>query len=210
MRTSLTVFQAKSRGFQAVMILPIARRKLYTPMITILRCSHVHSLWPSGYATDNKPLVQHVQTLNAARKAAAAANPSFYSTPLKFMSVTDNQFAVMKAPLLALMTNKGAASSVAWTVASAGFKPGETLVDVFTCNVIQADSNGGIDVAGTEGLPQVSTILSCACALTDGAVIVQVLLPASALSKSGKVCPKVATGTQASSGSTIMSLSTAP
>lgn len=37
------------------------------------------SLWLSGYVED-KPLVTHVKTLNAARKAAIAANSSFLTT----------------------------------------------------------------------------------------------------------------------------------
>jgi hypothetical protein len=39
-----------------------------------------YSLWFSGYQTDNKPLVTHVQTLNKARKLAISANGNFLSS----------------------------------------------------------------------------------------------------------------------------------
>ena len=145
------------------------------------------SLWSSGYVED-KPLVQHIQALNLARKAAAASNPSYHSTPLKFESVTAQSFAVSKPPMTALFTNRGAASSPSWIVASAGYAPGEVLVDVLSCATVAADGNGGISVQGSGGMPQV-------------------LLPAAALSKTGKVCPKVATG-QASGASSVRAAGT--
>ena len=112
------------------------------------------SLWPSGY-DESKPLVQHVQALNAARKAAAAANPSFYSTPVKFMSVTENGMAVLKSPMTALLSNKGSSSDPDWTVASAGYQPNELLVDVLSCTSVHADNHGGVSVQGSGGMPQV-------------------------------------------------------
>jgi alpha-amylase len=39
-------------------------------------------LWFSGYAQD-KDLVQHIKTMNAARKAAIAANSRFLSVPVR-------------------------------------------------------------------------------------------------------------------------------
>lgn len=42
------------------------------------------SLWLSGYGED-KPLVTHVKTLNAARKAAATANKDFYTTSVRYI-----------------------------------------------------------------------------------------------------------------------------
>lgn len=44
----------------------------------------VYSLWLSGYGED-KPLVQHVKTLNAARKAAASANKDFHTSSVGLM-----------------------------------------------------------------------------------------------------------------------------
>ena len=92
--------------------------------------------------------------MNAARKAAAAANSAFYTTPLKFMSTTPNGMAVSKPPMLALLSNKGSSSNPQWTVASAGYKSGEALVDVLSCTSVTADDNGGVTVQGNQGMPQ--------------------------------------------------------
>ncbi len=107
--------------------------------------------------------------------------------------------------MLALLSNKGSSSSPEWTVASAGFSPNEQLVDVLTCSSVTADSNGGITVQGSGGMPQVSGNLLHTQLWFVLMLLVQVLMPISALSKSGTVCPKVATG-QASSASTLKTM----
>lgn len=130
-------------------------KREYHPICTLIPCLRsTHRLWLSGYE-ESKPLVTHVQTLNAARKAAALTNTAFYSTPLKLMSVTANSLAVSKPPLLALLSNRGNLSSPEWTVASAGYQAGEKLVDVLSCTEVTADNNGGVTVEGTGGMPQV-------------------------------------------------------
>lgn len=145
------------------------------------------SLWLSGF-DENKTLVTHVQTLNAARKAAAVANPSFYSTPTTFYSVTSNGVGVYKAPMLALLSNKGAGTAPTWTISDSVFQAKEALVDVLTCTSMTADSNGGISATGSDGAPMI-------------------ILPASALSTKGTLCPKVAAGTQASAATQGVPLS---
>ncbi|EKM52807.1 glycoside hydrolase family 13 protein [Phanerochaete carnosa HHB-10118-sp] len=132
------------------------------------------ALWLSGYETD-KPLVQHAQALNAARKAAASANSNFYNTSLKFIESSASQIVASKPPLLALLTNQGSSSSPQWTVSSAGYQPNEDLVDVVSCTKVTADSNGGVSATAQGGNPMV-------------------LVPASALNKSGSVCQSLATG----------------
>ncbi|OSC98372.1 glycoside hydrolase family 13 protein [Trametes coccinea BRFM310] len=138
------------------------------------------ALWLSGYVED-KPLVKHVQALNGARKAAISANSNYLTTAVKFLSSgSESTLAVSKPPMLALLTNGGSSSSPSWSVPSAGFIANEELVDVLTCNKLNADSNGGVSVQGSGGSPQV-------------------LMPVSSLSKSGNVCSDLATGGQASS-----------
>ena len=125
--------------------------------------------------------------LNAARKAAASASSSFYSTPIKFLTNTATQLAMSKPPLLALLTNEGSTSSRQRTVGSAGYKANEGLVDVVSCNKVTADSNGGMSTTASGGEPVV-------------------LAPASALPKTGSVCQSLATG----SGNSNQSSAAAP
>ncbi|KAF8885592.1 glycoside hydrolase family 13 protein [Infundibulicybe gibba] len=136
------------------------------------------ALWFSGYATD-KPLVNHVKSLVAMRKAAATANTAFLTTPVKFLPQTDaSTMMVSKPPMLALFTNAGnaSASGLKWTVPAGTFKANEAIVDVLTCTASTADGSGGASVAVAGGMPQV-------------------ILPATAMAKGGALCPSVATGT---------------
>ncbi|KAI0070668.1 glycoside hydrolase family 13 protein [Panus rudis PR-1116 ss-1] len=142
------------------------------------------ALWLSGYGED-KPLVQHVKTLNAARKAAATANKDFYTSSLKFLVASTNNLAISKPPMLTLLTNEGASSTPKWNVPDAGFNANEELIDVLTCNKVNADGNGGVSVTGSGGNPQV-------------------LMPTSALPKGGSVCPDSAKGAQSSSGQNVV------
>lgn len=74
----------KSRGSRGVRSLLVEKRMPASFIPTITAKFNYHcSLWPTGFETSNKPLVTHVTTLNAARKAAAAANSSFLTTPVR-------------------------------------------------------------------------------------------------------------------------------
>ncbi|KAF5385548.1 hypothetical protein D9757_006764 [Collybiopsis confluens] len=97
------------------------------------------ALWSSGFNEDNKPLLTHVKTLNAARKQAISANSNFLTTKTTFITQQDSTtLAVSKPPFLTLLTNVGSASgsSAKWSVPSDAkvFSGGETLVDVLTCD----------------------------------------------------------------------------
>jgi len=134
------------------------------------------ALWFTAYTTQ-KPLVSHVISLNAARKAAISGSTSFLSTPVKFIpQSSSSMIAMSKPPLLSLLTNGGNSSSGSWTLPDAQFKNNEALVEVLTCTTLTANSKGGLSVNANQGLPQV-------------------IMSASALSKTGSLCASVATGT---------------
>lgn len=132
------------------------------------------ALWLSGYVED-KPLVNQVKALNAARKAAMSSNSDFLTTPVKFLSSSPSSLAVSKPPLLTLLSNGGSSSTPSWSVPNAGFGSNEKLVDVLTCSQLSADGNGGVSVTGSGGMPQV-------------------IMPASSLSESGNLCQNLAAG----------------
>ncbi|KAI0301148.1 glycoside hydrolase family 13 protein [Multifurca ochricompacta] len=140
------------------------------------------ALWFTAYQQD-KPLVQHIKIMNAARKEAIEFSPSFLTTPMKLLAVEDHSMAVSKPPMLALFTNIGSENSrgVTWHV-DAVFPPNELLVDVLTCSKVVADQQGGVTVPCAYGMPQV-------------------LMPAASLRQGGTVCPEVATRVRAKSAS---------
>ncbi|KIK65914.1 glycoside hydrolase family 13 protein [Collybiopsis luxurians FD-317 M1] len=142
------------------------------------------SLWSSGFNTDNKPLLTHVKTLNAARKQAISSNSNFLTTKATFISQSDSStLAVSKPPLLALLTNGGSSSNAKWSIPSGAglFSGGETLVDVLTCDTVTVDGDGGVSVSAKSGLPQV-------------------LVSADKLSSSGELCTSQAKGTSGAVG----------
>jgi len=126
------------------------------------------ALWLSGYAQD-KDLVQHIKTLNGARKAAIAANNQFLSTAMSFPLASETTLAVSKPPMLALFTNVGAGGTASWNIAKLGYGGNTKLIDVLSCTVVSTNSEGGLTANTTNGLPQV-------------------YVPLSALSTSSKIC----------------------
>ena len=63
--------------------------------------------------------------------------------------------AVVKSPMLTLLTNGGSGSTPAWSVADANYSAGEALIDVLTCDELKADKDGGVSVQGENGMPKV-------------------------------------------------------
>jgi len=156
-------------------------------------------LWHSGYAQD-KDLVQHIKTLNGARKAAIVANNKFLSTAVRpghslellgtdggrvkmsFPLASETTLAVSKPPMLALFTNVGASGSASWNVAKSGYSGNTQLIDVLSCTIVSTNSDGGLTANTTNGSPRV-------------------YLPLSALSASNKICVNnLGAGNSASTG----------
>ncbi|KAI1787110.1 alpha-amylase [Ganoderma leucocontextum] len=152
------------------------------------------ALWSSGYV-EQKALVTDVKLYNAARRAAMAHNADFLRTPAKLYAVSQHTIAVSKPPLLALLSNVGNSTVPNWNVPGAGYKPGETLVDILTCNKVVANDKGGIIVSGKAGNPQI-------------------LLPVTALDPKGRMCSNMATpganGSVSSRGPALQASSAAP
>ncbi|KAJ3980661.1 glycoside hydrolase family 13 protein [Lentinula detonsa] len=137
------------------------------------------ALWSSGFNTESKPLLNHIKTLNAARKQAITYNPSFLYSKVNFIpqSSASSTLAVSKPPLLALLTNGGSSSTESWSIPnSAGlFSANETLVDVLTCDTVVTGSDGSLSVTARDGLPKV-------------------FMPAKTLSPTGSLCAGEAEG----------------
>ncbi|KAF9021065.1 glycoside hydrolase family 13 protein [Hymenopellis radicata] len=138
------------------------------------------ALWFSGYET-SKPLVEHVTSLNAARKLAISVNKDFTSTASKFIGQSDEStLAISKPPLLTLLTNAGSSGSASWSIPSSAslFSKGDTVVDVVSCNTYTVDSSSGdLSITASSGLPKVivpkSKLDGSVCSTTtDGALSV--------------------------------------
>ncbi|KAK0475231.1 glycoside hydrolase family 13 protein [Armillaria novae-zelandiae] len=127
--------------------------------------SNHESYWSSDYHVYQKPLVQQITDLNAARKLAISSKRNFLTYP-----------AISKPPLLALLTNVGNSSTATWTIPGDAslFLKGQTLIDVLTCQSYNVDPvTGSLTVESRYGLPQV-------------------ILPAQYLDSKGSLCPGAA------------------
>lgn len=141
--------------------------------------------------------MQHIKTLNGARKAAIAANSQFLSTAVRpdcsldllgtdnswvkmsFPLTSETTLAVSKPPMLALFTNVGAGGTASWNIAKSGYSGNTQLMDVLSCTVATTNNDGSLTANTTNGSPRI-------------------YLPLSVLSASNKIC----TGNSASWGAT--------
>ena len=150
---SLKRFQARSKVTPAVVTLLIVKRKTNLHVMFRLDVNPYDRLWLSGYV-EEKELVDHVKTLNAARKAAIAACPEYLATPMTFPEVTSTTLAVYKHPMLALFTNVGSNGTASWHVQDTDYPPGMELLEVFSCSKVSVDRAGGVSVSSTNGEPR--------------------------------------------------------
>ncbi|GAB1519184.1 alpha-amylase [Rhizoctonia solani] len=141
------------------------------------------ALWFTSYQTQNKPLVDHVVKLNAARKASIAGDSKFLSTQMKVVANNTHNIAVQKGKLLTALTNVGSQGAAEkFELTGTGYSANEQLVDVLSCTNITADASGNVNIAFTGGNPQV-------------------IIPVSQLSGSGLCGSAKSTTTTTSSGS---------
>ncbi|KAJ3562448.1 hypothetical protein NP233_g9563 [Leucocoprinus birnbaumii] len=137
------------------------------------------ALWSTGFATD-KPLVNHIKTLNTARKLAISKNNDFVSTRARLISQANpSTLAIYKLPLLTLLTNVGSdgtgAAPTTWNIPSSAnlYHQNDALVDVLTCTTFSVNNAGDLGIPVENGSPRV-------------------LLPTSELAKDGSLCPNIA------------------
>lgn len=114
-------------------------------------------LWPSGYNT-SAGMYQFVSKLNKARKAAAAASSSFYTTQMNITQMTANEVLIVKGPLVSLLSNRGrgqTGGNMTIPAAATGWKSGQTVVDIVTCNPFPTEDNGDLTIAIENGMPKI-------------------------------------------------------
>ncbi|KAL5520212.1 hypothetical protein ACEPAG_9425 [Sanghuangporus baumii] len=115
------------------------------------------ALWLSGMKNVG-PMYEHIAALNAARKLAArASGDSFHNTSVKVVSSSNSTAALVKPPMLALISNGGNTSTPEWSVSASdtGYEPDMTLVDVLSCEVVVTGDDGTVSTRSKNGLPLV-------------------------------------------------------
>lgn len=116
-------------------------------------------MWPSGYKTDTD-IYKLFTSLNLARSAAGNASSDFFTTKASVVASSNNDLAIKKGPMLAVLTNRGSSGSGSLTVNNAGYSANEELFDVVSCTSTKADGSGNVAATITNGAPQVFLPLS--------------------------------------------------
>jgi alpha-amylase len=103
-------------------------------------------------------MYQFVSKLNKARKAAAAASSSFYTTQMNITQMGANEVLIVKGPLVSLLSNRGqgqASGDMTIPATATGWKSGQTVVDTVSCNTFTTGGNGDLTMAIENGMPRV-------------------------------------------------------
>lgn len=117
------------------------------------------AVWFSDYNT-SAPLYTLVSQLNGIRNWAMSVNGS-YLTSLSDVVYSDSSTIVMSKGtpgnlVMSVLGNLGVTgSSYTLKLNGTGFRVGEMVVDVLTCDTVTADGSGNIAVPMADGLPRV-------------------------------------------------------
>ncbi|KAK4684870.1 hypothetical protein P7C73_g5293, partial [Tremellales sp. Uapishka_1] len=120
------------------------------------------AIWLHGY-DQTTPRYLMFQALNAARRAAAASNPEFYTTTARTFQLNNNSLVVSKAPLLALLNNYGRSSPIRTAhldVIKTSYGPSLLVIDVLSKQIYLTDKTGGLSIPIENGEPRVFLPLS--------------------------------------------------
>lgn len=151
------------------------------------------ALWSSGYSTSSE-FYTWITKLNQIRTRAIAQDDG-YLPYNSYPVFSDSHTIAMRkgssgSQIVGVFTNVGASSSASVTLSSSatGFGANQALVDVMGCTAYTTDSNGGLTVTLTNGLPRV-------------------LYPKARLSGSG-ICPDLTGAGSTTLSSTTLATST--
>jgi alpha-amylase len=112
-------------------------------------------MWSSNY-DQSTDMYQHFTKLNKARSAIGQASASFYTTKATVASSSEHEIAVVKTPMLSVLSNRGANSgSVSMNVPNLSYAANTQLLDIVSCQTVSTKSDKSLDVVIQNGAPRV-------------------------------------------------------
>ncbi|KZT61240.1 glycoside hydrolase family 13 protein [Calocera cornea HHB12733] len=100
-------------------------------------------LWPTGYA--NTTTYQLIGKLNTLRDFLATNSPDFLTANVTVLGATNNEVAIGRGPMVAVMTNRGSPPvNASMGVYGAGFGTGVPLLEVLSCQQFTTGSQGSL------------------------------------------------------------------
>ena len=91
-------------------------------------------------------------SLNAARRATAAANSAFYTSAMALSIPSPQELIIAKPPLISVLSNRGSAGAVQQVPINAGtsnWGANAAIVDAVTCDTFTTNSAGNLQVSMT-------------------------------------------------------------
>jgi len=141
-------------------------------------------LWTTGYSTST-PMYAFFNKLNSIRTAAGNASSTYHTNQATVVANTSTEIVISKAPLLTVLSNRGANSgNHSVSISNAGYGNSVQLLDLVSCSSVTTDSNGGLSANVADGEPVI-------------------YIPAD---KKGSLCPQTTTspsGSSSAAGLTI-------
>lgn len=116
--------------------------------------------WLSGYPTTAE-LYVHTQSTNQMRSLFIARDANWVTAANKPFYQDSNTIAMLKgsttgSQVLTVLSNLGAdGSTYTLTLSGTGYAAGASLVELYTCATVTADSSGNVPVPMASGLPRV-------------------------------------------------------
>ncbi|WPH01671.1 Hypothetical protein R9X50_00452200 [Acrodontium crateriforme] len=112
------------------------------------------AIWYSKYNTGAE-LYQEIAQLNSIRKHAVNDDSSYLTYDNWAIYSDTTTIAMRKGHMVTVLTNQGAQGANYTQSIPGGFDANSQVTDMLTCNSVQADANGNINVPMGLGLPRV-------------------------------------------------------
>lgn len=112
------------------------------------------AIWLSGYPTDGE-LYAATKKFNAARKNAAADDPTYLTYQNYHFYTDDDVIAMRKGKMVTLLTQQGSGGSNYTLNIASGYDGGTQVTELLTCSRLTASSDGTLAVPMTAGQPRV-------------------------------------------------------
>lgn len=101
-------------------------------------------------------MYKHFAKLNMARSAVGQSQSSFYTTKASIVDSTDSEIVISKAPMLSILSNRGAGSgNNSMKVSNLAYDANTQLLDVIGCKTMTVNGDKSMDIIVQDGAPQV-------------------------------------------------------
>ncbi len=100
-------------------------------------------------------MYSYFTTLNKIRVQATSASSTYHTSQATVAYTSTNDIAIMKSPLLSVLTNRGSSSSGTTFSVTTSYAANTAVTDVLTCTNYTVGSGSALSVTINKGAPQI-------------------------------------------------------